>query len=264
MNEPRLEGERILVTGAAGSIGTRLVEKLLWSHSSLVEPTDRDTMDVTSYLDVEFAFTQFRPTLVFHLAGAKHAPLGEEDPTEAAAVNITGTEQVLHCARNYGARVVTASTCKACNPETAYGATKLIAERMTLNAGGSVARFYNVRETCGNVFAIWKALPASEPIPITACTRRFMSVDDAVRLLVWCAVLEPGRYTIAGARSENMWTVASQLYPGRAVRPIPLRRGDRRDEPAWATQETVSAAAPGIVRVVSPHDQAAVAEEVAA
>lgn len=260
----RLSGERILVTGASGSIGTELVDRLLWSHLSAVLATDVWSMDVTRRSKIHAVFADFQPTLVFHLAGAKHAPLGEEDPAEAAQINITGTRNVLERAADHGARVVTASTCKACNPETAYGATKLIAERMTLNAGGSVARFFNVRESSGNVFEIWRRLPEVAPIPVTPCKRRFMSVDAAVRLLLWTAHLPSGRYTVTGTRPELMADVAAALYPDRAVVHIPPRTGDRIEEPALAAQERAFPVKHGIARVVSPHDQTAVREQVAA
>ena len=251
MNEElfALQDEHILITGAQGSIGSALAKAL--PHAVA---TDKDTMDVTKS-HTWLAITEMRPTLIFHLAGAKHAPQGEEDPNEAAQINIFGTQNVLWAAEDVGARVVTASTCKACNPETAYGATKLIAERMTLNAGGSVARFYNVRESAGNVFEIWRAIPEDEPIPFTACKRRFISIDEAVRLLLWSAVLHSGRYTLSNAVSVEMEDVAEATYPDRPRVQIPRRRGDRAEEPLMAKQERpYSTRAPGIIRVVSPHD----------
>jgi FlaA1/EpsC-like NDP-sugar epimerase len=251
---------RALVTGAAGSIGSALVSAL----SGDVLTTDRDSLDVTDAFETKRAVRAFEPTVIFHLAGAKHAPLGEEDPWEAAEINICGTRNVLEAAADVGARVVTASTCKACNPETAYGATKLIAERMTLNAGGSVARFYNVRESSGNVFELWRAIPEDEPIPVTPCSRRFMSIDEAVNLLLRCAVLPSGRYTVAHAESESMETVARQLYPGRALTFIPPRRGDRLEEPAWASQERAYHEVEGILRIVATHDLEPAREALAA
>ena len=259
----KLTGERILITGAAGSIGSALAASLVERDVSVL-CTDVHTMDVTRRSALDAAFSGFHPTLVYHLAGAKHAPLGEEDPAEAAKINITGTRNVLEYAEKFAARVVTASTCKACNPETAYGATKLIAERMTLNAGGSVSRFYNVRESCGNVFELWANLPPDEPLPVTPCKRRFMSLSDAVQLLLTTASLPPGRYTLAGTKLEPMIAVAWELYPDRKTTMIPPRRGDRLEEPEFAAQETAEVVFDGIYRVVSPHDAAEVMEAVAA
>jgi FlaA1/EpsC-like NDP-sugar epimerase len=251
---------KTLVTGAEGSIGSVLVKALNMKYSGAVLGTDLHTMDVTDARTVGRVFTSFEPAVVFHLAGAKHAPLGEEDPWAAANVNILGTRNVLRAAKWSGARVITASTCKACNPETAYGATKLIAERMTLNAGGSVARFYNVRESSGNVFEIWRGIPTSEPIPVTPCERRFMSVSEAVRLLLRCVELPPGRYSRAHVPLQRMSHVAKGLYPGREITAIPPRRGDRRMEPAMATQEKAYEVEKDIWRIVSAHDQSSAAE----
>jgi len=90
------------------------------------------------------------PGVIFHLAGAKHAPVGEIDPHDSLWTNTLGTYNVVEAAKKTGARVVLASTCKAINPETAYGASKLLAERITLNyENGTVARFHNIVETQG-------------------------------------------------------------------------------------------------------------------
>jgi FlaA1/EpsC-like NDP-sugar epimerase len=244
---------RVLVTGATGSIGQELVGSL---EDLEVYPTDRDTMDVTDAVEVLEVIRDVEPELIFHLAGAKHAPMGEESPAEAAKINIVGTANVLVEAEAVGAKVVTASTCKACNPETAYGATKLIAERMTLNSGGSVARFFNVRESCGNVFETWRNLPDSQPIPVTPCSRRFMSVGDAVELLMWAAILDPGRYSLAGTVSRPMRDIAREAYPDRAQVHIAARRGDRLEEPEMASHEWASEVEEGVLRVFSPHDVA--------
>jgi FlaA1/EpsC-like NDP-sugar epimerase len=153
---------------------------------------------------------------------------------------------------------VTASTCKSCEPETAYGASKLVAERVTLNAGGSVARFYNVVESSGNVFEIWAQVPADEPLLVTPCRRYFISLAEAVSLVIWTAILPPGRYGFDPGQPREMHDVASDLYPGRQLQSVPPRRGDRIAEPLAARHEQVEQGArPGLLRIVGAHDLAA-------
>lgn len=247
----RLRGERVWVTGAAGSIGQALDRMLVEADVDVtVSDLGCDVRD--SVLARVFALTE--PTVVFHLAGAKHAPAGEEDPWATAETNIVGTRNVLAAAP--GARVVLASTCKACDPETAYGASKLIAERMVLNAGGSVARFYNVVESAGNVFELWGGLPLGAPVPVTGCERFFLALEEAVALLLWAAVLPSGRYTVDPGRRRYMPSVAADLFPGRLREMRAPRRGDRLDEPRCASSETIVPVAevPGLERIVGSHD----------
>jgi FlaA1/EpsC-like NDP-sugar epimerase len=258
-----LRGARVLVTGAAGSIGLAAVEALR-NARVVVYPTDLpleyngtdQALDVRDEEQVARVLEALHPTHVLHLAGAKHAPEGELEPGDVARTNIGGTENVLRHARD--ARVVTASTCKACDPETAYGATKLVAERMTLNAGGAVARFYNVPESSGNVFRIWEQIPEDEPIPVAPCVRYFVSMADAVSLLLWAAVLPSGRYTVDPGRPLQMGQVAEDLYPGRVRVPVAPRRGDRTAEPLHARSEwTGSCGVQGLWEIVGVHDVSA-------
>jgi FlaA1/EpsC-like NDP-sugar epimerase len=245
-----LEGQRVLITGARGSLGCALVDVLPDTFG-----TDIETMDVRDPQRVVLQCSRIRPEVIFHLAGAKHAPEGELDPAGVAETNITGTANVLAAADRIGARVVLASSCKACNPETAYGATKLIAERMVLNAGGTVARFYNVVETCGNVFQTWRELPETDPLPVTPCARYFISIEQAIDLLLWCAVLPTGRYCVNPGAPVRMETMAERLYPGRSQKKIPPRRGDRLREPRYAVGEiAVPLDFAGVESVWSPHD----------
>jgi FlaA1/EpsC-like NDP-sugar epimerase len=249
----RLAGERVLITGAAGSIGTE-VNRILTAAGGAVLATDIDELDVGSISSVKASFQPFRPTVVIHLAGAKHAPEGELDPLTVVAVNAVGTANMVAAAAAYGARIVTASTCKACDPETAYGASKLLAERLTLSAGGSVARFYNVVETSGNVFEIWAQVAPALPLPVTGCRRYFISLAEAVALIVNAALAPAGRYTIDPGRALDMAQVAAALYPGRAQLERPPRRGDRLAEPRIAASERLEPAAYGLERVLNPHD----------
>jgi FlaA1/EpsC-like NDP-sugar epimerase len=258
LDEPlaELAGKRILITGAEGSIGSA-VAQILGDVADVVT-TDKHSgnpaVDVRVESDVASVLRETRPEIIFHLAAAKSAPDGERDPMSALEVNVLGTRNVLAHAPE-GSHVVTASTCKACEPETAYGASKLVAERVTLNAGGSVARFYNVVESSGNVFEIWSQLDPSEPIEVTPCRRYFISLAEAVSLVVWTAILPPARYGFDPGRPREMHDVAADLYPDRVLRSVPPRRGDRIAEPLAARHEQVEQdARPSLLRIVGAHD----------
>lgn len=250
----RLQNKKVLITGANGSIGAALANELENNDVTTIR-TDIDTLDVTNPADCT-QILEAQPDVVFHLAGAKHAPKGEASPEAAMQINALGTINVVEAANTVNARVVTASTCKACNPETAYGATKLIAERITLNKGGSVARYYNVVETQGNVFDIWaNQTPPGDPIPYTDCYRYFITLKQALQLTLWAAILKPARYTYSPGLPRHMSEVAAEHYPNRDLQEIPLRRGDRKTEPLHASSETITPTSVRyIYQVESRHD----------
>lgn len=244
---------RVLVTGAAGSIGEAVVPVLREQARTLVFDTDIDKLDVTRPDEVRWWVTAVRPTHILHLAGAKHAPGGELDPLHVNRVNAAGTGNILAAAGR--AKVVLASTCKACDPETAYGASKLIAERAVLNAGGVVVRYFNVRETSGNVFRLWEQ--TSGPLPVTDCWRYFISRDDAVALTAAALDLPTGRYTTDPGPAQHIPDVAAGLYPGRETVMVDRRRGDRQREPFCANSETTTRI-PGtkFLKITGQHDPA--------
>jgi FlaA1/EpsC-like NDP-sugar epimerase len=252
---------KILVTGARGSVGKvlcptlrELGHKVVQTDISETDATAHAFLEVTSRRSCEDWLEKFRPEVVIHLAGFKQAPDGELAPHEVVRINTTGTHNVTEAAKRVGARVILASTCKAADPETAYGASKLIAERIVLNAGGTVARFYNVREAGGNVFETWAAIPPEAPIPYTDCTRYFISMKQAVELLVRCLILPPGRYTVDPGKARVIRMVARELYPNRNIVAIPRRRGDRQCEPLVARSEEVHRLDRELWQILSPHD----------
>lgn len=237
----------ILITGANGSIGRKLHEAL----------PDAVGIDVAQW-DIRFPRGGWvdiaKPDLVYHLAASKDAPEGEIDPRDVLLTNAYGTMNVMD--RWPEAKIVLASTCKACDPETAYGASKLIAERMVLNAGGWVARFHNVQDTQGNVFQTWRETDG--PINYTDCWRYFITAQDAVDLLLEIPNHPPGRYLRHPGNIWHMGSVASQLYPDRLLNEIPARRGDRVREPLVAQNEVlVPTSGPSwLYRVENSHDPA--------
>ncbi|MHB8926880.1 MAG: polysaccharide biosynthesis protein [Bacillota bacterium] len=183
-----LEGERVLVTGAGGSIGSELCRQIarrrpqsllmLDNHENGVyelglelagrapaercadgrpdssENTLKRTVIIADIRDrdkIESIFETFRPTVVFHAAAHKHVPLMEAYPEEAIKTNVYGTRNVADMAAQYGAkRFVLISTDKAVNPKSVMGATKRMAEMIIQSYNGSTqCRFVAVR--FGNV-----------------------------------------------------------------------------------------------------------------
>ena len=169
-----VKGKTILITGASGSIGQQLIKRLSKSKCKIIATDIVDCklkLDVTSKESIK-KFIKYKPDYIVHLAGAKHAPKGEDETIETFTINTIGTQLLLKSFPK--SKFVLTSTCKACNPETAYGASKLIAERLVLNSGNSVARFYNVVQTSGNVFEIWKKQKQKQVAPL--CSRYFLSL----------------------------------------------------------------------------------------
>lgn len=239
------------VTGSAGSVGVALAAALEARGDTVVGFDLVRGQDILNKGMLGRAVRNVKPDVIFHLAGAKHAPEGEYDPFQAARVNVEGTRNVLEAA--LGRPTILASTCKACNPETVYGATKLIAERLALNAGQSVARFYNVREASGNVFEIWDGM--EPPLPVTSCYRYFITMQQAVDLLLRVAELPPGRYTRDPGEPVCMIDEASRLVGRDNVKIIPPRRGDRLREPRFGGGESLVPLDGGIEAIYNRHDE---------
>lgn len=210
-------------------------------------------LDVTNEMSCKMWARTTKPEFIYHLAGAKYATDGEVDPVSTTRVNIDGTRNIVQAAGLVGARVILASTCKAANPETVYGASKLIAERIVLNSGGTVVRFFNVPETVGNVFRLWEGLDESEPIPFTDCFRFFVPLEKILDTLVRALWLPPGRYAPDPGLEQHMMAVARKAYPERKLQLVSARRGDRLREPLRGSAEQV-VHMEGMLKIESAHD----------
>jgi FlaA1/EpsC-like NDP-sugar epimerase len=202
----RLRGRRILVTGAAGSVGVPLVERLLCLEPSALmlldshedslfrlyrrlheqsPPIERAAAervpptwllgDVRNRAKLEALFRAYRPEIVFHLAAYKHVHFGEAQPDEPIAVNVLGTHGLVETALACGVEtLVYTSSDKAVNPQGIYGATKRLAELVVHWAGAQarggfvVVRFVNVLGTRGSVIETFlEQLIADRPLTIT-------------------------------------------------------------------------------------------------
>lgn len=229
---------RVLVTGSNGFLGQRVMRLLeQCGHEPVGADLDHSVLSPGFSSDADAAI---------HLAAHKHAGMGEEFPEQVAHLNIVGTGNVVRAVP----KVILASTCKAAAPVTCYGASKLIAERIVLNAGGTVVRLVNVEGSSGSVTEIWGRVPEGDPLPVTDTWRMFITPARAAALLVYALELEPGRYAPTPRPLMSPAQLAAVRHPGRNTRPVPLRRGDRPVERLANDYETLVRAGDGLVRIV--------------
>jgi FlaA1/EpsC-like NDP-sugar epimerase len=226
-----LEGKCVLITGAAGSIGSELSRQvalhrprqlvvldqaetdlfyleqdLLRDHPELeLVPVIGDIVDEGT---VKQVFAAHRPDRVFHAAAYKHVPLMECNPEQAIRNNVLGTRLVAEAAgiQRCG-KFVLVSTDKAVRPESVMGATKRLAELVVLaledvypeTAYGAV-RFGNVLGSAGSVIPIFqKQIEKKQPLTVTHpnATRYFMTIPEAVQLILQASLLEEFRGRVA-------------------------------------------------------------------
>ncbi|AEV86545.1 polysaccharide biosynthesis protein [Actinoplanes sp. SE50] len=212
-----LQGRRVLVTGAGGSIGSELCRQVAQFNPATLVMLDRDesglhavqlSLDGKGMLDdrnlvvadirdqqrLDEVFAEHKPHVVFHAAALKHLPLLEMHPSEALKTNILGTYQILQTAIRHNVdRLVNISTDKAADPCSVLGYSKRITERLTAAADAAApgtytsVRFGNVLGSRGSVLTAFAAqVEAGGPITVTdpEVNRYFMTVQEAVKLVV--------------------------------------------------------------------------------
>jgi FlaA1/EpsC-like NDP-sugar epimerase len=221
-----LEGRRVAITGAGGSVGLPLAAAiaaagpagllLLDHHEASLWELHRRFGDLPAVslalADVRHrdrlveVLRAVRPEVVFHLAAYKQVPFGEQFSGEVFAVNVLGTGNLLELAAELGVeRLVYPSSDKACNPPSVYGATKRLAETLVRQAalvGGrryNVARFVNILGTRGSVIETFaRQVRSGDPLTVTdpAMTRYWIAMDEALWLLLSVAELPTGGQTL--------------------------------------------------------------------
>lgn len=226
------KGRTVMVTGAAGSIGSELCRQLAgFGVSKLILFDNAETpmhnlrielgekfpgLDFTPVIGdvrlrprLDFAFRKHRPDVVFHAAAYKHVPLMEENPCEAILVNTAGTRYVADmCIRYDVEKMVMISTDKAVNPTNVMGCTKRLAEIYVQALGLSMergeregrtkfitTRFGNVLGSNGSVIPRFREqIERGGPVTVTDkdITRFFMTIPEACRLVMEAATISSG------------------------------------------------------------------------
>jgi UDP-N-acetylglucosamine 4,6-dehydratase len=214
--------QTILVTGAAGSIGTEIVRKLMEHEAKVVRAFDNNETGlfelqkkigkenlrilVGDIKDKERCKRAIEGVdIVFHSAALKHVPLCEYNPFEAVKTNVIGTQNMIDAAIDENIeKFITISTDKAVNPVNVLGATKLLAEKLTVSANFykghrksvfSCVRFGNVLGSRGSVVLTFKEqIEAGGPVTLTNknMTRFIMSISEAADLILKAAEMAQG------------------------------------------------------------------------
>ncbi len=251
-----IQGRRVLVTGAGGTIGSELVrqiaglgpQRLILLDASeynlyAIDHELRETGaalswtaeigDVRDVARLEELFEREKPQVVLHAAALKHVPLMEMNPAEAVLTNVGGAINVARLARETASAFVFISTDKAVNPTNVMGATKRVAERavQALAPGGhahaAVVRFGNVLGSNGSVVPLFeRQIAQGGPVTLThpEMVRYFMTVQEAAALVLQAASLpaaegEAQVYVLDMGDPVRIEDLARQLIRLHGLRP---------------------------------------------
>jgi len=224
----RYEGKVILITGAAGSIGSELCRQVISLKPSKVIATDvsenglyhldeemsgwldeeaplfeTHIMDVRDPSAIDRLFFEFKPAIIFHAAAYKHVPIMEKHPLEAMENNFFGTQNLIEAAKKHGCeRFAFISTDKAVKPTSIMGFSKQLGEKtIKLAASKSdvtkfmAVRFGNVLGSNGSVIPKFKRqIKSGEAVTVTHpdITRYFMTIHEAVYLVIQATAMGEG------------------------------------------------------------------------
>ncbi|WP_413532593.1 polysaccharide biosynthesis protein [Empedobacter brevis] len=235
-----IRGKRVLVTGAAGSIGSEISKQISmmdFDQLILIDQAESALYDVQQSLKNELSenkqkrieyivssvkdrkrmsslFSKYHPQIIFHAAAYKHVPLMEKFPYEAINTNIYGTKTIADLANEFNSeKFVMVSTDKAVNPTNVMGATKRVAEIYVncINEFSKtnyiVTRFGNVLGSNGSVIPLFKRqLENGGPLTVTHpdITRFFMTIPEACQLVLEAAIMGKGGEIFVFDMGESM------------------------------------------------------------
>lgn len=223
---PEIQGKTVMITGAAGSIGSQIVRQLLqFNYGKLVLIDEAETpcffltneitqingmrdvkmhiMDICDTRQMRRVMAKYKPDIIYHAAAYKHVPMMEQNVRSAVLVNVSGTKSLADMAVEFGVKkFVMVSTDKAVNPTNVMGASKRIAEMyvQSLNFHQNTTkfvttRFGNVLDSNGSVIPIFRK-QIEEGLPLTVThpdiTRYFMTIKEACQLVITAGAMGNG------------------------------------------------------------------------
>jgi len=265
-----LNNKTILVTGGAGSFGQKFTEIILREHnpksirvydnreSASVEMERRFNDERLRFFigDVRDRTRLYRAMngadMVVHAAALKHVPVCEYNPIEAVRTNIEGALNVIDVAINNSVeKAMAISTDKAVHPVNLYGATKMVAEKLFIQAnsyvGGeretifSCTRYGNVISSSGSIVPLFEEQRKKGEITITdeRMTRFWISLEQGVRFVIKCVeLMKGGEIFIPKIPSMKIMDVAEVIAPEAKRKIIGIRPGEKLHEILLTEEET--------------------------
>lgn len=282
-----LRGKRVLITGAGGSIGSELSRQLLsggaerlylFGHGeNSIYQIDRELRllqaegvgekatlvpiigDMKDKAYTDYIIGQTRCDVIFHCAAYKHVPMMEENPVAAIANNVFGTKNLLDAAAVHGVkRFVLISTDKAVNPVSVYGVSKLLSEKLVLDAAKTSSaagnfmfvRFGNVLGSRGSILPLFmEQIKNGGPVTVTSpeMERYFMTIPEACSLVLQTGgvgkngesyLLDMGeRIKIIELAEQIIRFSGLEPHKDIAIKIVGKRKGERETEPLWLDEE---------------------------
>lgn len=276
---------RLVITGGTGTLGISLLNLITQSsrltnlnYSEVVvfsrneasqyslkkEFADSINCVIGDVRDFEALYKLFEEgDHVIHAAAIKHIDIAERNPEEAIKTNVSGALALSNAAKNRGVeRVIGISTDKACNPNSTYGSTKLLAEKIFQSANDksqtvfSSARFGNLLGSSGSVFHYWKKLlAANNALPVThkEMTRFFFDVNMAAEFVLSIFEMQQGGETFVPSLSSfRIDDLANFLSNGRPREYVGLRLGEKLHEELINESEIINSFQNDGVFVIKP------------